>query len=45
MIAAPVACSRIVGINEGIISTRDRLFSGMKERRTACVGSKYGIDR
>jgi acyl-CoA reductase-like NAD-dependent aldehyde dehydrogenase len=36
---------RIVGINEGIISTEIAPFGGMKESGIGREGSKYGIDR
>jgi succinate-semialdehyde dehydrogenase / glutarate-semialdehyde dehydrogenase len=44
MIAGTVACSRIVGINKGIISTEIARFGGMKESGIGREGSKYGIE-
>jgi len=44
MIAGSIACSRIVGINEGIISTEIAPFGGMKESGIGREGSKYGIE-
>ena len=35
---------RIVGVNEGIISTEMAPFGGVKESGTGREGSKYGIE-
>lgn len=34
----------MVGVNEGLLSTPEAAFGGVKQSGLGCEGSKYGID-